>query len=78
MLHIYTSVSNVFLRMLQSGFILMFAMATHVVFKFFLAFRKCFRRMLQVFQLFWMYVANVFSICCKSILCYTCCNGTHL
>ena len=35
-------------------------------FKFFLVFYKCFRRMLQVFQLFRTYVANVFSRCCKS------------
>ena len=36
-----------------------FAMATHV-------FSWSFRRMLQVFQLFWTYVANVFSGYCKS------------
>ena len=48
-------------------------------FKFFLVFYKCFRRMLQVFQLFWMYVANVFSRCCKSKYgCCTCCSGSHL
>jgi hypothetical protein len=36
-----------------------FEMATHV-------FLSCFRHMLQVSQLFWVYVANVSSICCKS------------
>ena len=32
----------------------------------FYVFCKCFRRMLQVFQLFWTYVASVLSECCKS------------
>jgi hypothetical protein len=44
----------------------MFAMATHVFFKFSIVFCKCFRCMLQVFQLFWTYVASVLSECCKS------------
>jgi hypothetical protein len=39
---------------------------THA-FKFFLVFGKCFRCMLQVFQLFRMYVASVSSGCCKSV-----------
>jgi hypothetical protein len=38
-----------------------FAMATHV-------FSSCFRRMMQVFQLFQTYVANVSFRCCKSRL----------
>jgi hypothetical protein len=33
---------------------------------FFVVFRKCFRRMLQVFQLFRTYITNVSSTCCKS------------
>jgi hypothetical protein len=36
------------------------------VFKFFLVFCKCVRRMLQEFQLFRTYVASVSSRCCKS------------
>jgi hypothetical protein len=43
----------------------MFAMATHVFSSFFL-FCKYFRRMLQVFHLFRMYVASVSSECYKS------------
>ena len=39
-------------------------MATHVFF-------SCFRCMLQVFQLFWTYVANVSSRLCKSRSCVT-------
>jgi hypothetical protein len=36
---------------------------------------KCFRRMLQVFQLFLTYVACVLSRCYKSRSgCYTCCE----
>jgi len=47
-------------------------MATHV-------FSWCFRRMLQVFQLFQMYVASVSSRCCQSRSWFcTCCSGTHL
>jgi hypothetical protein len=42
----------------------MFAMATHM-FSSFLVFCNCFRHMLQLFQLFWTYVASVLSECCK-------------
>jgi hypothetical protein len=38
----------------------------HMCFQVFLVFYKCFRRMLQVFQLFWMNVASVSSRCCRS------------
>jgi hypothetical protein len=48
-------------------------------FQVFLVYCKCFRRMLQVFQLFQTYVANVFSRCCKSKYgCCTYCSGSHL
>jgi hypothetical protein len=40
----------------------------HVCFQVFMTFCKCFRRMLQVFQLFWMYAASVSYGCCKSSL----------
>jgi hypothetical protein len=46
-------------------FIWMFAMATHMFSRFFWCFCKCFKRMLQVFQLFWTYVASISSGCCK-------------
>jgi hypothetical protein len=68
MFHIYiTSISSgcciYFTRTLQAFYLditlHMFAMATHV-------FLQCFIRMLQVFQLFWTYVASVSSIYCKS------------
>jgi hypothetical protein len=36
------------------------------VFKFFLVFCKCFKRILQVFQMFRTYVTGVSSECCKS------------
>jgi hypothetical protein len=39
----------------------MFAMTTHV-FPSFLVFYKCFRCMLQVFQLFWIYVTSVLNV----------------
>jgi hypothetical protein len=48
------------------------------VFKFFLVFCKCFRYMLQMFQLFSDLCCECF-ICCKSrSWCCTCCNRTHL
>jgi hypothetical protein len=48
-------------------------------FQVFLVYHKCFRHMLQVFQLFRTYVANVFSRCYKSKYgCCTCCSGSHL
>jgi hypothetical protein len=36
------------------------------VFKFFLVFCRCFRCMLQMFQLFWTYVAGALSGCYKN------------
>jgi hypothetical protein len=57
--YIYASVSSVFICTLQ-----LFSFGSYNVcngytrvFKFFLVFFKCFRHMLQVFQLFWTYVA---------------------
>jgi hypothetical protein len=44
----------------------MFAMATHVYFKFLWCVCKCFRHMLQVLQLFRTYVTSILSGCCKS------------
>jgi hypothetical protein len=41
-------------------------MATYVFSSFFLVFCKCFKRILQVYQLFWKYVASVLPRCCKN------------
>jgi hypothetical protein len=65
---IYMQVFQVFLYVCCNYFILMFAYVCNgytCVFKFFL-FCKYFRRMLQVFHLFRMYVASVSSECYKS------------
>ena len=54
-LHIYASVSSVFIRThckCSHQDLTMFAMANTHVFKFFLVFFKCFRRMLQCFSYF--------------------------
>jgi hypothetical protein len=67
MFHIYVaSVSSgccicfqAYVASVSSRCCIYFAMATPV-------FPSCFRRMLQVFQLFWTYVANVSSRCFKS------------
>jgi hypothetical protein len=50
----YTYITSV-----SSGCCICFPMATHV-------FSWCFRRMLQVFQLFRTYVASISSKCCKT------------
>jgi hypothetical protein len=59
---IYMQVFQVFLYVYCKCFILMFPIAAHVFSSFF----WCFGRMLQVFQLFWTYVASVLSVCYKS------------
>jgi hypothetical protein len=50
----YVDVANVLFRCC-----ICFAMATH-------EFSLCYRHMLQVFQLFWTFVAHVSSRCCKN------------
>jgi hypothetical protein len=69
MLHIYASVLGVFHTYVgvSSLYLHTFAMTTHV-FPSFLVFCKCFRCMLQVFQLFWIFVMSVLSEYCKSRL----------
>jgi hypothetical protein len=62
---------GVFIRMLQVFHldICMFLQWLHMCFQvFFLVFCKCFRRILQVYQLFWEYVASVLPRCCKNRL----------
>ena len=62
---IYMQMFGVFICMLQVFHLYVCNGYKHV-FKFFLVFCKCFRRMLQVFHLFLMYVASVSSGCCKN------------
>ena len=65
MLYIYANVPGVFICMLQVFHLYVCNGYKHV-FKFFLVFCKCFRRMLQVFHLFIMYIVSVSSGCCKN------------
>jgi hypothetical protein len=70
MLHIYASVLGVFIRMLQVFHFnnCIGLQWLHACFQVFQVFCKCFRHTLQGFQLFWTYVVNVSSGCCKSRL----------